>query len=94
MAILEVVEAGHEHVEDLRHELGVVRGALDRTDAILGVTDEALERAEQAIVTGVADLIADAATQGAWAARLAPLLQAALVDAEAADPTFRKSESA
>jgi cobalamin biosynthesis Mg chelatase CobN len=49
MAILEVVEAGHEHVEDLRHELGVVRGALDRTDAILGVTDEALERAEQAI---------------------------------------------
>lgn len=51
MAILEVVEAGHEHVEDLRHELGVVRGALDRTDAILGVTDEALERAEQAIVT-------------------------------------------
>lgn len=49
MAILEVVETGHEHVTDLRHELGRVRDALDRTDAVLGVTDEALERAEHAI---------------------------------------------
>lgn len=49
MAILEVVETGHEHVTDLRHELGRVREALDRTDAVLGVTDEALMRAEQAI---------------------------------------------
>lgn len=51
MAILEVVESGHEHVLDLRHELGRVREALDRTDAVLGVTDDALERAEHAIET-------------------------------------------
>ena len=51
MAILDVVETGHEHVVDLRHELDRVRGALDRTDAVLGVTDEALERAEHAIET-------------------------------------------
>lgn len=49
MAILEVVETGHEHVSDLRHELGRVRDVLDRTDAFLGVTDDALERAEQAL---------------------------------------------
>ena len=49
MAILEAVETGHEHVTDLRHELGRVRDVLDRTDAFLGVTDEALERAEHAL---------------------------------------------
>ena len=42
MAILEAVETGHGHVTDLRHELDKVRDALDRTDAVLGVTDEAL----------------------------------------------------
>lgn len=51
MAVLEVVESSHEHVVDLRHELGRVRDALDRTDAVLGVTDDALERAEHAIET-------------------------------------------
>jgi hypothetical protein len=51
MAILEVVETGHGHVTDLRHELDKVRDALDRTDAVLGVTDDALVRAESAIVT-------------------------------------------
>jgi hypothetical protein len=51
MAILEVVESGHGHVTDLRHELGRVREALDRTDAVLGVTDDALVRAEHAIET-------------------------------------------
>jgi hypothetical protein len=51
MAILEAVETGHGHVTDLRHELDKVRDALDRTDAVLGVTDEALVRAESAIVT-------------------------------------------
>ena len=51
MAILEVVETGHGHVTDLRHELDKVRDALDRTDAVLGVTDEALDKAESAIVT-------------------------------------------
>ncbi len=51
MAILEVMENGHGHVTDLRHELGRVREALDRTDAVLGVTDEALVRAEHAIET-------------------------------------------
>jgi hypothetical protein len=51
MAILDVVETGHEHVVDLRHELERVRGALDRTDAVLGVTDDALESAEHAIET-------------------------------------------
>jgi predicted N-formylglutamate amidohydrolase len=40
------------------------------------------------------DLIADAGAQGAWAARLAPLLEAALVDAEAAPPIFGQRESA
>lgn len=52
MAILEVVESGHEHVTDLRHDLSRVREALDRTDAVLGVTDDALLRAEHAIETG------------------------------------------
>ncbi len=51
MAILEVVETGHGHVTDLRHELDKVRDALDRTDAVLGVTDDALLKAESAIVT-------------------------------------------
>ncbi len=51
MAILEAVETGHGHVTDLRHELDKVRDALDRTDAVLGVTDEALVKAESAIVT-------------------------------------------
>jgi hypothetical protein len=51
MAILEAVEAGHGHVTDLRSELDRVRDALDRTDAVLGVTDEALEKAESAIVS-------------------------------------------
>lgn len=51
MAILDVVESGHGHVTDLRHELGRVRDALDRTDAVLGVTDDALVRAEHAIET-------------------------------------------
>jgi hypothetical protein len=49
MAILEAVETGHGHVTDLRHELDRVRGALDRTDAVLGVTDDARARAENVI---------------------------------------------
>lgn len=51
MAILEMVEAGHGHVTDVRHELDRVRDALDRTDAMLGVTDHALEKAEDVIAT-------------------------------------------
>ena len=50
MALLEVVENGQEHVVDLRHELGKVRDALDRTDAVLAIADETLTRAEGAIV--------------------------------------------
>jgi hypothetical protein len=50
MAILEAVETGHGHVSDLRHELDRVRDALDRTDAVLGVTDDAFVKAESAIV--------------------------------------------
>lgn len=52
MAILEAVETGHGHVTDLRNELDKVRDALDRTDAVLGVTDDALVMAEAAIVNG------------------------------------------
>jgi hypothetical protein len=51
MAILDVVETGHDHVTDLRHELDRVREVLDRTDAVLGVTDDALIKAESAIVS-------------------------------------------
>lgn len=51
MALLEVVETGHAHVLDLRGELDRVREALDRTDAVLGVADDALQRAESGIVT-------------------------------------------
>lgn len=51
MAILEVVESGHGHVTDLRHELDRVRDALDRTDAVLAVTDDTLAKAESAIVS-------------------------------------------
>ena len=49
MSLLDVVESNQEHVTDLREELGRVRAALDRTDAMLGVADETLERAEVAI---------------------------------------------
>jgi hypothetical protein len=52
MALLDVVEAGQMHVTDARFELDRVREALDRTDAVLGVADDALDRAETAIVTG------------------------------------------
>lgn len=52
MAIVDVVETGHARVADLRTELGRVRGALDRTDAVLGATDDALDKAETAIRTG------------------------------------------
>lgn len=51
MAILDVVETGHGHVTDLRHELDRVREVLDRTDAVLEVTDDALVKAESAIVS-------------------------------------------
>ena len=51
MAILDLVESGHEHVVDVRHELNRVREVLDRTDAVLAVTDDALESAQSAIVT-------------------------------------------
>jgi hypothetical protein len=51
MAILEAVEVGHGHVTDLRHELDRVREALDRTDAVLEVTDDAFAKAETAITT-------------------------------------------
>ncbi|GDX32310.1 hypothetical protein LBMAG15_12440 [Actinomycetes bacterium] len=50
MALLEVVESSQEHVVDLRHELDIVRGALDRTDAVLAIADETLTRAEDVIV--------------------------------------------
>jgi hypothetical protein len=49
MSLLDVVESNQGHVTDLREELGRVRAALDRTDAVLGVADETLERAEVAI---------------------------------------------
>ena len=51
MSLLDVVESNQGHVTDLRDELGRVRAALDRTDSVLGVADETLERAESAIKT-------------------------------------------
>ena len=51
MSLLDVVESNQGHVADLREELGRVRAALDRTDAVLGVADDTLERAEVAIKT-------------------------------------------
>ena len=42
MALLEAVETGQERVSDLRGELGRVRDALDRTDAVLAVADDSL----------------------------------------------------
>jgi ABC-type uncharacterized transport system substrate-binding protein len=50
MALLEVVESSQEHLVDLRGELGKVRGALDRTDAVLAIADDTLSRAEDVIV--------------------------------------------
>lgn len=50
MALLEAVESGHHQVVDLRSELDRVREALDRTDVVLGVADDALLRAESGIV--------------------------------------------
>jgi hypothetical protein len=52
MALLEAVETGQARVTDLRGELDRVRDALDRTDAVLGVADEALVKAEAAITRG------------------------------------------
>lgn len=52
MALLEAVETGQMRVTDLRGELDRVRDALDRTDAVLGVADEALVKAEAAINNG------------------------------------------
>ncbi len=49
MSLLDVVESNQGHVTDLRENLGRVRSALDRTDAVLEVADETLERAEVAI---------------------------------------------
>ena len=51
MSLLDVVESNQGHVADLREELGRFRAVLDRTDAVLGVADETLERAESAIKT-------------------------------------------
>ena len=51
MSLLDVVESNQGHVTDLRENLGRVRSALDRTDAVLEVADETLERAESAIKT-------------------------------------------
>ena len=51
MSLLDVVESNQGHVTDLREELGRVRAALDRTEAVLGVADDTLERAEVAIKT-------------------------------------------
>lgn len=51
MAILDIVETGHGHVSDLRHELDRVREVLDRTDAVLEVTDETFAKAESAITS-------------------------------------------
>lgn len=51
MALLEFMEANQQHVVDLREELDKVRTALDRTDAVLGVADETLARAEEVVKT-------------------------------------------
>jgi hypothetical protein len=50
MALLEAVETGQARVVDLRTELGKVRQALDRADAVLGAADDTLAKAEVAIV--------------------------------------------
>lgn len=51
MTLLEAVETGQERVGDLREELDRARTALDRTDAVLAVADDTLERAEAAITS-------------------------------------------
>ena len=52
MALLDVVESGQVRVNDLRGEIDRARDALDRTDAVLAITDSALGKAEVAIVGG------------------------------------------
>ena len=52
MALLEFVETNQQHVVDLREELDRVRTALDRTDAVLGVADQTLHRAEEVVKSG------------------------------------------
>jgi hypothetical protein len=52
MTFTDVMEANQSHVTDLREDLSRVRSALDRTDAVLGVANETLERAEIAIKSG------------------------------------------
>ena len=49
MAVMEALSESQERVEGLRTELGKVRHALDNTDAVLGIADEGLELAEEAI---------------------------------------------
>lgn len=49
MAVMEALSEGQAKVEDFREELGKVRHALDNTDAVLGIADEGLQIAEEAI---------------------------------------------
>jgi hypothetical protein len=46
MAVMERVDAGNSHIPALRMDLERVRSVLDRTDAVLGVADDAIARAQ------------------------------------------------
>jgi len=46
MAVTERVDTGSSHIPALRMDLERVRTVLDRTDAVLGVADDALTRAQ------------------------------------------------
>ena len=46
MAVVDRVDTGSSHIPALRMDLERVRSVLDRTDAVLGVADDALTRAQ------------------------------------------------
>ena len=49
MSVIDALSEGQLRVEEFRDELGKVRHVLDNTDAALGMADETLRAAEEAL---------------------------------------------
>ena len=49
MSVIDALSEGQLRVEEFRDELGKVRHVLDNTDAALGIADETLRAAEEAL---------------------------------------------
>lgn len=58
MAVLEMIEDRAARISELRQDLDRVRDVLDRTDAVLAVSDQALERIDEVVRSGTARRVA------------------------------------